>query len=66
MGLTSSKWRLDKMLLEKAANDNVRVYILLYWETRPVMDLGNYLVESFLKHDNIKVLTRLVGLYFLW
>lgn len=54
MGLTTSEWRLDKMLLTKA-NDGVRVYILLYWETKAAMELGNVFVKSFLKHDNIEV-----------
>lgn len=35
-GVDSLKWRLDKMLLRKA-DEGVRVYILLYWETQIAM-----------------------------
>ena len=64
-GITSSEWRLDKMLLRKA-DDGVRVYILLYWETNLSVelgsgivglefDLGSGIVGSVLDHDNIEV-----------
>jgi phospholipase D1/2 len=53
-GITSLEWRLDKMLLRKAES-GVRVYILLYWETKAVMDLGSSIVQSVLQHDNIIV-----------
>lgn len=53
-GITSLKWRLDKMLLRKA-EEGVRVYILLYWETTMVMDLGSEYAQSILSHRNIEV-----------
>lgn len=58
-GVTSLEWRLDKMLLEKA-KEGVRVYILLYWETKDdpfvKMDLGSEHTLSILKgKKNIEV-----------
>ena len=53
-GLTSSEWRLDKILLKKA-NDGISVYILLYWGTSVAMEHGTIFVDAFLKHDNIEV-----------
>ena len=53
-GITSLEWRLDKMLLRKA-EEGVRVYILLYWETKMIMDLGSEYAQSVLSHSNIEV-----------
>ena len=54
-GVNSLEWRLDKMLFNKA-DQGVRVYILLYWETRLAMDLGSSHTISLLnEHDNISV-----------
>ena len=56
-GVDSLKWRLDKMLLRKA-DQGIRVYILLYWESKVVagMDFGSAFAQSVLEHQNIKVL----------
>ena len=56
-GVDSLKWRLDQMLLKKA-NESIRIYILLYWESKKIadMDLGSAFAQSTLKHQNIKVL----------
>lgn len=59
-GITSLDWRLDKILLKKA-NQGVRIYILVYWETKEVLsqeilNLGSEYLERFLKHENIKIL----------
>ena len=54
-GVTSSEWRLDKLLLKKAKEDGVRIYILLYWETKLVMDLGSDYAISAFNHTNIKI-----------
>ena len=56
-GVDSLKWRLDKILLRKA-DEGIRVYILLYWESKKIagMDLGSNFAQSVLKHHNIKVL----------
>ena len=52
-GVDSLEWRLDNMLIRKADN-NVLVYILLYWET--AMDLGsNHTLSVLNKHPNIVV-----------
>ena len=55
-GVDSLNWRLDKMLLKKA-DEGVKIYILLYWESKIVasMDLGSDFVLVALKHQNIKV-----------
>ncbi|XP_065882686.1 phospholipase D2-like [Dysidea avara] len=49
-------WRLDKMLLRKA-DQGVKVYMLLYWESKEVagMDLGSDFVLATLKHKNIEI-----------
>jgi len=56
-GIDSLHWRLDKMLLRKA-EQGVRTYILLYWESKTVagMDLGSEYAQSVLSHENIEVL----------
>ncbi len=56
IGITSLEWRLDRMLLKKA-DEGVRVYILLYWETqiKAGMDLGSDYTQSVLSHKNIEV-----------
>ena len=56
-GVDSLKWRLDQMLLKKA-EEGIRIYILLYWESKEVadMDLGSAFAQSTLEHQNIKVL----------
>ena len=56
-GVDSLLWRLDKMLLRKA-EQGVRTYILLYWESKTIagMDLGSEYAQTVLSHDNIKVL----------
>ena len=56
-GVNSLDWRLDKLLLRKA-DEGVRVFILLYWESKEIagMDLGSSFAQSVLKHRNIKVL----------
>ena len=53
---TPWKWRLDEMLLKKADN-NVSVYILLYfYETQFAMDLGSkYSMAVLNNHSNIEV-----------
>lgn len=56
-GANNLKWRLDKMLTRKAGKD-VRVYILLYWETQltPGLDLGsNHTLSILNEHPNIAV-----------
>ena len=53
-GITSLEWRLDKLLLRKA-EEGVRVYILLYWETKRAMDLGSDYAVSALSHPNIEI-----------
>ena len=53
-GITSLEWRLDKMLLRKA-EEGVRVYILLYYETEVIMELGSAHTQLVLKHNNIEV-----------
>ena len=54
-GVDSLYWRLDKMLLRKA-DAGVRVYILLYWEMKPFLDLGSeHVVKLLDKHANIEV-----------
>lgn len=54
-GAVSLKWRLDEMLLKKADN-NVSVYILLYYETQFAMDLGSkYSMAVLNNHSNIEV-----------
>ena len=57
-GVTSSEWRLDKLLLKKAKEDGVRIYILLYWETVLAMNLGSdyaFYAMLALNHPNIKI-----------
>ena len=56
-GVGSLNSRLDQMLLRKA-DQGIRVYILLYWESEVVagMELGSAFAQSTLKHKNIKVL----------
>ena len=54
-GVTSLEWRLDKLLIRKA-DENVRIYILLYWETKLAMDLGSSFAMTVLKHPNIVIL----------
>ena len=56
-GVDSLLWRLDKMLLRKA-EQGVRTYILLYWESKKIagMDLGSEYAKTVLSHDNIEVL----------
>ncbi|KAJ7382521.1 hypothetical protein OS493_034412 [Desmophyllum pertusum] len=56
-GVDSMYWRLDKMLLRKA-DQGVRTYILLYWESKIIagMDLGSEYAQTVLRHDNIEVL----------
>ena len=56
-GVDSLLWRLDKMLLRKA-EQGVRTYILLYWESKKIagMDLGSEYAKTVLTHDNIEVL----------
>ena len=56
-GVDSLKWRLDKILLRKA-DQGIRVYILLYWESKKIakMDHGSNFAQFVLKHHNIKVL----------
>ncbi len=51
-GVTSLEWRLDT-LLKRKANEGVRVYILLYWETK--IDVGSKYAASVLSHKNIEV-----------
>ena len=57
-GVDSLYWRLDKILLRKA-DQGVKIYILLYWESKVVaeMDLGSDFVLIALKHKggNIKI-----------
>jgi phospholipase D1/2 len=54
-GVDSLDWRLDRMLLRKA-DEGVRVYILLYWETKIALDLGSDHTQSLLtEHPNIVV-----------
>ena len=55
-GVDSLNWRLDKMLLKKA-DEGVKIYILLYWESKKVagMDLGSDFVLVALSHQNIKI-----------
>ena len=56
-GVDSLQWRLDKMLLRKA-DQGVRVYVLLYWESEKIakMNLGSEFAQEVLKHENIEVL----------
>ena len=56
-GVDSLHWRLDKMLLRKA-EQGVRTYILLYWESKTVagMDHGSEYAQTVLSHENIEVL----------
>lgn len=56
-GVDSLFWRLDKMLLRKA-EQGVRTYILLYWESKKTagMDLGSEYAQTVLSHDKIEVL----------
>ena len=56
-GVDSSRWRLDKMLLRKA-DQGVRIYILLYWESKKLagMDLGSEFAQVLFTHENITVL----------
>ena len=56
-GVDSLAWRLDKMLFKKA-DENVSVYILLYWESEKIADmhLESKFAQSVLKHQNIRVL----------
>ena len=56
-GVDSLTWRLDKMLLRKA-DQGVRVYILLYWESEKIaeMFLGSEFAQKVLNHTNIEVL----------
>ena len=54
-GVDSLEWRLDKMLLRKA-DEGVQVNILLYWETKPFLDLGsNHAVKLLSRHKNIEI-----------
>ena len=54
-GVDSLKWRLDKMLIRKASED-VKVYILLYWETKVALDVGSdHTISTLNKHHNIVV-----------
>jgi len=55
-GVDNLYWRLDKMLLRKA-DQGVKIYILLYWESKVVadMDLGSDFVLIALKHKDIKI-----------
>ena len=56
-GVDSLHWRLDKMLLRKA-EQGVRTYVLLYWESKIFarMDLGSKYAKTVLSHKNIEVL----------
>lgn len=54
-GVDSLEWRLDNILLRKA-NQGVQVCILLYWETKPFLDLGSdHAVRLLGKHRNIEI-----------
>ncbi len=54
-GVGNLDWRLDKMLLKKA-DEGIRVYILLYWETKQALDLGSeHVVKLLGEHKNIEV-----------
>lgn len=54
-GVDSLEWRLDKILLRKA-NQGVQVCILLYWETKPFLDLGSdHAVKMLGEHRNIEI-----------
>ena len=54
-GVDSLEWRLDKILLRKA-NQGVQVCILLYWETKPLLDLGSdHAVKLLGEHRNIEI-----------
>ena len=54
-GVDSLEWRLDKILLRKA-NQGVQVCILLYWETKPFVDLGSdHAVKLLGEHRNIEI-----------
>lgn len=54
-GVDSLEWRLDKILLRKA-NQGVQVCILLYWETKPFLDLGSdHAVKLLGEHRNIEI-----------
>ncbi len=53
-GVTSLEWRLDT-LLKRKADEGVRVYILLYWETKVALDVGSEYAASVLSHKNIEV-----------
>ena len=54
-GVDSLEWRLDKILLRKA-NQGVQVFILLYWETKPFLDLGSdHAVKMLGEHRNIEI-----------
>ena len=58
-GVRSLEWRLDKLLLKKAS-EGVRIYILLYWETKSflmfdILDTGSEHVPRILTHKNITV-----------
>ena len=59
-GVDSLYWRLDKMLLRKADQGRVKIYILLYWESKVLagMDHGSDFVRVVLNHDNISVLVH--------
>ena len=55
LGVDSLKWRLDKMLLRKA-DEGALVHILLYWETKPLPDLGSdHALKLLGKHKNIVI-----------
>ena len=55
-GVDSLYWRLDKMLLRKA-DQGVKIYILLYWESTDVaeMDLGSKFTLATLSHNHIEI-----------
>ena len=66
-GVDSLFWRLDKMLLRKA-DQGVRTYILLYWESKKIagMDLGSEYAKTVLSHNNIEVVRHPDWMSTLW
>ena len=55
-GVESLEWRLDTLLFTKA-REGVKIYILLYWETKHLMDLGSdFATKALSKDKNIKIL----------